>query len=94
MDSLSDSIFKPRIGIKWKLDSPLGGKFRLTSWLRYHYHFENDGRDYPEFSIVLKNSLGKKGNLTLDANIISSKVCRTPRAGICIQLLPGNNRYA
>ena len=69
MDSLSDSIFKPRVGIKWKSDSPLGGKFRLTSWLRYHYYLENDDSSYSEYGIALKNSIGKKGDLTFDANL-------------------------
>lgn len=70
-DSLSDTILKPRIGIKWKSDrSPLGGEFRLTSWLKYHYHTENDDLDYPEYGVTLKNSIGKKGDLILEANIV------------------------
>ena len=71
MDSLSDSIFEPRVGLKWKSDSPLGGKLRLTSWLRYHFYLENDALNYPEYGMDLRNSIGEKGTLGLDVDIIN-----------------------
>ena len=70
MDSLSDYIIKPRIGIKWNSESPLGGEFRLTSWFSYNYYLKNDDSGYPEGRIILKNSLGEKGSLSLEGNFI------------------------
>ncbi len=70
MDSLSDYIIKPRIGIKWDSDSLFGGEFELTTWFRYNYFFKNDDADYPEGRIILKNSAGEKGSITLEGNFL------------------------
>lgn len=70
MDSLSDYIFTPRIGIKWGSDSPFGGKLRLTSWLRYNFYLKNDDSGFPEGRITLKNSIGEKGSLSFEGNFI------------------------
>ena len=70
MDSLSDYIIKPRVGIKWDLESPFGGKLRLTSWLRYNHYFKNNDSGFPEGGIILKNSIGEKGVFTLEGNFL------------------------
>lgn len=70
MDSLSDYILKPRIGIKWDSDSPFGGKFRLTSWLRYNHYLKNDDSDYTEGKLIIKNSAGERGSISLEGNFL------------------------
>lgn len=70
MDSLSDYIIKPRIGIKWNSDSPFGGKLRVTSWFKYNYYLKNDDSDFPEGRIILKNSMGEKGSFILEGNFL------------------------
>ena len=70
MDSLSDYIVQPRIGIKWDLNSPFGGDLRLSSWLRYNSYLNNDDSDYPEGRVKLRNSIGEKGALILEGNFL------------------------
>lgn len=70
MDSLSDYIFKPYIGLKWSSDSPFGGRVRLTSWLRYNFYLKNNDSGFSEGRVTLKNSIGKKGTLSFDGNFI------------------------
>ena len=71
MDSISDYIIKPQLGIRLDSDSPLGGEFRLISWLRYNYYTKNDGSGFLEGRIRLRNSMGENGTLTMEGNFIS-----------------------
>lgn len=71
MDATSDYILQPRIGMTFDAESPLGGKLRLTSWIRYNFYTKNQESGFPEGRIRLKNSLGKKGALTLEGNFVS-----------------------
>lgn len=71
MDSVSDYIVKPEIELKYKADSPLGGKFRLTSLIKYNYYTKNEEKSYPEGSIKLKNSIGENGALTLEGTFLT-----------------------
>jgi len=70
MDSVSDYIVEPVVGIKVNSESPLGGKFGLTSWIRYNYYFENQKSSFPEGRIRLRNSIGENGALTLEGNFL------------------------
>ena len=70
MDSTSDFIIGPSIGIKFGSESPLGGELELTSWIRYNYHTKNDKSGFPEGRIRLENSIGEKGALTLEGNLL------------------------
>jgi hypothetical protein len=71
MDSVSDYIVKPEIELKYKTDSPLGGKFGLTSWLKYNYYTKNEEKSYPEGGIKLKNSIGENGALILEGTFLT-----------------------
>jgi len=71
MNSVSDYIVKPEIELKYKSDSPLGGKFGLASWLKYNYYTKNEENSYPEGSIKLKNSIGNNGFLTLEGTFLN-----------------------
>ena len=57
MDSISDYIIEPRIGIRLDSDSPFGGDLRLISWLKYNYYTENDESGFTEGRIRLRNSI-------------------------------------
>jgi hypothetical protein len=61
MDSLSDYILKPRIGIKWHPDGFVHNKFTLTAWLQYNYYIKNSDYGYPEGKIIIKYPFGKNG---------------------------------
>jgi hypothetical protein len=70
MDSVSDYIISPEIGLNFNSSSPLGGKFSMTSWMRYNYYRSNQDSSFPEGRIRLKNSIGQKGALTLEGNFL------------------------
>jgi len=70
MDSISDMILEPSIGLKFKSRSPFGGKYWLTSWIRYNYYMKNDKCSFPEGKIALKHSLLEDGELSLEGNFI------------------------
>jgi hypothetical protein len=70
MDSISDYILEPRIGIRWRSNSPLGGQLRLISWLGYHYYTRNDEAGFLEGKIRLKNSVRENGDLMLEGNFL------------------------
>jgi hypothetical protein len=70
MESFSDYILKPRIGIRFQSWSPMGGKFRAALWLRYNYYIKNEKCRYPEGRIKLEQTVYKKGDLILEGNFI------------------------
>lgn len=71
MDSLSDYIIEPRVGIKWRSTSPLGGQLRLISWLRYNYYTKNDKAGFLDGRIRLKNPFKENGDLILEGNFLN-----------------------
>jgi len=71
MDSVSDYIVEPEIGLKFGCDNPLGGKFGLKSWLKYNYYTQNEEKSFPEGGIKLKNTIGEKGVLILGGKFLS-----------------------
>jgi hypothetical protein len=71
MDSVSDYIVAPTIGLKANTRSPLGGRFGLTSWIRYSFYTQNRESGYPEGRIKLRNSVGKNCALGLEGAFLS-----------------------
>jgi len=71
MNSVSDFIVEPTVGIKVNRNSPLGGKFVFTSWVRYNFYARNKERNYPEYRIRIKNSIGKNGALSIEGTFLS-----------------------
>ncbi len=71
MESVSDIIVQPSMGLKYNSGSPLGGKLTLTTWVRSYHYMKNDRSTYPEGRIRLKNTIGKKGALTLEGTFLS-----------------------
>lgn len=59
MDSLSDYVIQPRVGIKWYPDWE---KFTLTAWLQFNYYIKNDDSGYPEGRVIIKYPVNKKGS--------------------------------
>jgi hypothetical protein len=70
MDSISDFILEPSIELKFESGSPLGGKFRLSSWIRYNYYLHNNKSGFPEGKIELTQSLFDKGEFSLEGNFL------------------------
>jgi|WetSurMetagenome_2_1015567.scaffolds.fasta_scaffold105220_1 hypothetical protein len=71
MESVSDYIIKPRIGLRYDAESPFSGKFGMASWIRYNYYTENEKSSYPEGRITLINAMGGKGVLSLEGNFVN-----------------------
>jgi hypothetical protein len=67
MDSLTDYILKPRMGIKWYPD---WCEFTLTAWLQYNYHIENSDSGYPEGRVIIKYPINKKGSFIFKGSLI------------------------
>ena len=70
MESMSDTIFSPEIGFRYKTDSPMGGKFSIGSKVAYNFHMDNKERNYPEAKITMEHSVGKKGVLSLENDLL------------------------
>ncbi len=70
MDSVSDYIISPEIGLNLNSGSPLGGRLSLTSWIRYNHYTSNRDSSYTDGRVRLKNSLGQKGSLMLEGNFL------------------------
>jgi hypothetical protein len=70
MESMSDTILSPEFGFRYKTDSPMGGKFSIGSRVAYNFHMDNKERNYPEAKITLEQSVGKKGVLSLENEIL------------------------
>jgi len=70
MDSAADLILAQSFGVKMDSESPLGGTFGLTSWIRYNYFTENQECSFPEARLRLKNSVWGEGLLSLEGNFI------------------------
>jgi hypothetical protein len=71
MESTSDFIVEPTVGIRVNAKSPLGGKFGLTSWIRYNHYTQNRDASYSEGRIRLKNTIGKNDSLALQGTFLS-----------------------
>lgn len=69
MNSLTDFILTPEIGIRYETESPFGGDIRLSSGAGFNYYLENDKKSYPEFDIRAGHSVGKAGELTVRGDI-------------------------
>lgn len=70
MDSVSDYIVSPEVGLSIDSGSLLGGKFLMTSWIRYNYYTENQKSSFPEGRIRIRNSMGEKGTLRLEGKFL------------------------
>ena len=71
MESASDIISRPSMGLKYNGRGPLGGKLTLTTWVRSYHYTKNDRSTYPEGRIRIKNTIAKKGSLTLEGTYLS-----------------------
>ena len=70
MDSDSDYIVSPELGLSLDSNSPVGGRFSLMSWLRYDYYTGNPELSHPEGRLRLRNSIGDNGELTLQGSFV------------------------
>ncbi|MBN1626597.1 MAG: hypothetical protein JW944_08730 [Deltaproteobacteria bacterium] len=70
MESVSDFIVSPEVGLGLDSDGPLGGKLSMVSWLRYNHYSENRESSFPKVRIRLRNSLGEKGILMLEGDFL------------------------
>ena len=68
INSKSDYIAAPRLGLDFKTDSPFEGTFSAGSWLKYHFHHYNDKKDYTEGKIEFIQTVGKGSRLSLEGN--------------------------
>jgi hypothetical protein len=71
MDSVSDIMIEPTLGLKIISGGLWDGKFRLASSLTYNYFTKNSRSSYPEAKLRLSNSIGKRGDLILEGDYIS-----------------------
>jgi hypothetical protein len=71
MESVSDIIARPVIGLKYAAKSPMGGKLNLSSSVVYNYYTKNRKAGFPEMQIKAKNSIGKNGELSFQGDYIS-----------------------
>jgi hypothetical protein len=70
MDSDSDYIVSPELGLSLDSNSPVGGRFSLISWLRYDNYTRNPELSHPEGRLRLRNSIGDNGELTLQGSFV------------------------
>ncbi|MBN1627936.1 MAG: hypothetical protein JW944_15560, partial [Deltaproteobacteria bacterium] len=82
MESGSDIIIQPSMGLKYESGSHLGGMFILTTWVRSYHYTQNERSSYPEGRIKLKNTFGKKSAVTLEGTFLSSYFRRNYLSGV------------
>jgi hypothetical protein len=82
MESLSDIIIEPTIGLKLNSKSLFDGRLRLTSSVTYNYYTKNDKCSFPEGRLKLSNSIGKDGNLILEGKYLSGFFKRNYLSGV------------
>ncbi|MDA3837709.1 MAG: hypothetical protein PF574_01860 [Candidatus Delongbacteria bacterium] len=70
MNSLSDNIITPEIGLGYIFKNPLGGKFKLSSVINYNYFIENEKKSHPEFSIKMEQTVSKHSEINLEIDYI------------------------
>jgi len=72
MESVSDIIVHPAIGLKYITKSPLSGKLNLSSNIVYNYYSRNKKASFPEVQIKARNSIGKNGALSFQGDYVSN----------------------
>jgi len=70
MESASDYIVSPVLGMKYDIRGLGGEDLRLSAQVKYNFHTENSKKNYPEARVRLKNDIGKKGRLVLEGNFL------------------------
>jgi hypothetical protein len=82
MDSITDLIYSPTVGIKRTISDPRVGKLKLTSFLRYNYYSKNSEASFPEVGIDVKKEMGKNDQLRLKGEFISGKFKKNYMSGV------------
>lgn len=70
MESISDYILSPTLGIKYDINGLGNEDLSLSARVRYNYYLENQEKSYPEVRIRIKHNIGKKGALLLEGNFL------------------------
>lgn len=70
MDSISDYILTPHLGINFSIDNPVGGELTIKPWLKYNHYHHNEKSSYPEAGIELEQSIMKNGSLRLEGKLL------------------------
>jgi hypothetical protein len=66
MESATDVILVPLLGVKLALDSPFGGDLALSSSIQYNIHGQNTAANFPEAKLEAKSSAGENGRISLE----------------------------
>jgi hypothetical protein len=82
MDSISELVYSPEIGLKYLLSDSLSGKLELTMSYKYNYFSKNDAASYPEASFKLKKEINKKDELQFKADFIFSRFKKNYMSGV------------
>ena len=70
MESISDYILTPYLGIVFSIDHPSGGKLKIIPWFKYNYYIRNEKSRFPEAGIELTQSIASDGNLSLEGKLL------------------------
>lgn len=66
MESASDVILRPLLGLDLTMDSPLGGELDLASSVAYNIYAENTEADFTEVKLAAEHTVGENGRATLE----------------------------
>jgi len=66
MESVSDTIITPRLGLKTKGPGLFAGGFEMAAWLQYNAYSENTECSYPEAKLSLAQDVGDKNRVTME----------------------------
>jgi opacity protein-like surface antigen len=70
MESISDNIVSPALGMKYNFRGLYGEDLNLSARMKYNYYMENQEKSYPEARILLKHDVGKKGVIVLEGDFL------------------------
>lgn len=66
MESATDVILVPLLGVELAMDSPFGGDLALSSSVQYNIHAQNTAANFPEANLEAKSYVGDNGRVSLE----------------------------
>lgn len=82
MESVTDVILVPLLGVELALESPFGGDLALSSSVEYNIHTQNTVANFPEAKLKAKNSVGKNGRISLEFEWLDGRFKKNYLSGV------------
>lgn len=82
MESVSDLVYSPKIGLKYNLSKSKSRELKFSGYLQYNFYSDNSRSEHPEAGFSLKKNLGKKDKLEFKGEFIIDKFKKNYLCGV------------